>query len=327
MPSVVRALLTPLALAAASLLFSGCGYVHFGRLPDAPTTPMRDSKSAEAYTNLSTEHKILKQELALARKEGDTLRTALERASGGGGSDLAKRLSETSAELATLRASYARLQVERSSGGAVTPASSTTMRELEEKLAASLRDYTQLKADNTRLEGELGQARRENADLAQQLSLATARYGQAQAEVAQLNTELGAQRQARTRSEQVSESLRAQLATIMAQAAATGTSPLQLARAPASDSAPTGELRANAERIRMQAVERANAKNNPPASSPAAKINTRTHAVRSGDTLENLAQLYYGAADRWRIIYEANSALLASDRTLKLGMELQIPAN
>lgn len=322
MPSAARSCLTLLALSAASVLFSGCGYVHFGRLPEAPATSMRDSRSAEAYTNLSTEHKILKQELALARKEGDTLRTALERASAGSGSDLAKRLSETSAELATLRASYARLQVERSSGAA--PASSASLRELEEKLAASLRDYTQLKAENTRLESELGQARRENADLAQQLSLATARYGQAQAEVAQLNTELVAQRQARTRSEQVSESLRAQLATIMAQAAATGTSPLQLARAPASDTAPTGELRANAERIRMQAVERANAKNNPTAPSAAS---SRTHAIRAGDTLESLAQRYYGSADRWRTIFEANAALLAADRTLKPGMELVIPAN
>lgn len=324
MPSAARALLTPLALVAASLLVSGCGYVHFGRLPEAaPAAPMRDSKSTEAYTNLSTEHKILKQELALARKEGDTLRTALERANGGGGgSDLAKRLSETSAELATLRASYSRLQVERSAGVASAPASTASLRELEEKLAASLRDFTQLKAENTRLEGELGQARRENADLAQQLSLATARYGQAQAEVAQLNTELVGQRAARTRSEQVTESLRAQLSTIMAQAAATGTSPLQLARAPASESAPTGELRANAERIRMQAVERANAKNT---SSPAATGPTRIHAVRTGDTLENLAQRYLGAADRWRVLFEANAALLAADRTLKPGMELVIP--
>lgn len=330
MSSAVRSSLALLALAGASLLFSGCGYVHFGRLPEAaPAAPMRDSKSAEAYTNLSTEHKILKQELALARKEGDTLRTALERASGGGGSDLAKRLAETSAELATLRASYAQLQIERSAGGTAAPVSTASMRELEEKLAASLRDYTQLKAENSRLEGELGQARRENADLAQQLSLATARYGQAQAEVAQLNTELVAQRQARTRSEQVTESLRSQLSTIMAQAAATGTSPLQLARAPSSESAPTGELRANAERIRMQAVERANAKSSSPApaaaASPATAGNTRIHAVRTGDTLENLAQRYLGSADRWRVLFEANSALLAADRTLRPGMELVIP--
>lgn len=328
MSSASRPLVASLALAAATVLLSGCGYVHFGRLPEPMATPMRDSKSAEAYTSLSTEHKILKQELALARKEGDTLRTALERASGGGNgnsSDLAKRLAETSAELSTLRADYARLQSARAAGGSLsTPASNSEMRELEEKLAASLRDYTQLKAENSRLENELGQARRENADLAQQLSLATARYGQAQAEVAQLNTELGAQRQARTRSEQVAESLRAQLATIMAQAAATGTSPLQLARAPASDTTPTGELRASAERIRMQAVERANAKGAQPVS-PGSNI--RTHAVRAGDTLENLAARYLGSPDRWRTLYEANSALLATDRTLRPGMELVIPEN
>ncbi|MES2695296.1 MAG: LysM peptidoglycan-binding domain-containing protein [Verrucomicrobiota bacterium] len=307
-----RLLVLPL-FASATLLLSGCGLVHFGRLPEA-ATPMRDAKSTEAFTSLATEHKILKQELALVRREGDTLRVALERAgSQSGSSDVARRLAETSAELATLRASYARLQAERSAGGATTTANAS-MREVEEKLATSLRDYTALQAENTRLRTDLDRARTENASLAQQLTLAAARYGQAQAEVSQLNTELLAQKPARTRSEQVSESLRGQLATIMAQAAATGTTPLQLAKAPpAGDSQPTAELRANAERIRQQAVERVNARN------------MRTHVVRSGDTLEKLSQHYLGSPERWRTLYEANASQLSNGQPLRVGMELVIP--
>jgi hypothetical protein len=62
-------------LLIVSIVLTGCGYVHFGRLPSAP---QGDAALATAYSDLTTEHKILKQELALARKEGDALRIALE---------------------------------------------------------------------------------------------------------------------------------------------------------------------------------------------------------------------------------------------------------
>ena len=54
-----------LALAALPFL-AGCGYVHFGRLPQ--TAPMvGGGDTGAAYSALATEHKILKQELVLAR--------------------------------------------------------------------------------------------------------------------------------------------------------------------------------------------------------------------------------------------------------------------
>ena len=45
------------------LSLSGCGMVHFGRLPESAPT---DTALSTAYSNLSTEHKMLKQELALS---------------------------------------------------------------------------------------------------------------------------------------------------------------------------------------------------------------------------------------------------------------------
>ena len=52
----------------------------------------------------------------------------------------------------------------------------------------------------------------------------------------------------------------------------------------------------------------------------------KRHAVQRGDTLSRLSRQYYGTADRWRDIYNANRDILKSEsETLRLGMELRIP--
>ena len=83
---------------------AGCGLVHFGRQTSS-VTGGGDAALTQAYTNLSTKHKILQRELALARKEGEALRVALERGDGQSGSSATSgRLEELTRELATLRA-------------------------------------------------------------------------------------------------------------------------------------------------------------------------------------------------------------------------------
>jgi len=53
----------------------------------------------------------------------------------------------------------------------------------------------------------------------------------------------------------------------------------------------------------------------------------RTYVVQPGDTIESLAEKFYGRRDRWRLIYAANNLQLSGGRPLKPGMELEIPAD
>lgn len=302
------------ALLFAPLFATGCGYIHFGKMP-APIAG--DAALAEAYTNLSTEHKILKQELALARKDGDALRVALERVGGRSepttvsSSDLVTRLNEATQELATLRASYARLQAEKSA--APPPANPA----LEEKLAASQRAYDDLQAETNRLRADLARARSDNAGLAEQLKTATTQAEQAQSAFAQLNQDLLAQKEARHRADQASAALRAQLDAVLARSgsnsppASTPTTreppglpltALQIAKAPPADSSPIAAQAPRADRPRM-------------------------HTVQAGETLEQIAQRYYGTPERWRALYDANAALLGNGQPLQAGMELKVPEN
>jgi nucleoid-associated protein YgaU len=330
----MRLLRAPLALVLL-VAFSGCGYVHFGRLPEA--TP-GDATLTTAYSNLATEHKILKQELVLSRKEGDALRSALDnRGAAAGSPELVARLNETTRELAALRASYAKLQSERTSAPLAPAATIDTARfaDLENKLATALRDYTRLQEENARLRTDIDQSRAENTTLTAQVKTATAQNAQAQAALAQLNTELLAQKDARSRAEQQAAANAAQLSAVIARA---GAKPATLAEArdrtstvattlapeakPAAEKQPsfgepggtTAELRTNPARVRST----------PPSASGTPEA-PRIHVVTATDTLEKIAQKYYGDPGRWRTIYFVNNAQLSGGRPLKPGMQLEIP--
>lgn len=310
----------------ALVFLTGCGFVHFGRAPEGPGGS-GDAALATAYSNLSTEHKILKQELVLARREGDTLRVALERSGGAAGAEVVARLNETTKELAALRASYAKLQAERAAGVAA-PQSGPRLAELEEKLAASLRNYTQLQDENAKLRAEIDRTRGDNQKLAEDLRTANARNDAAQAALAQLNTELLTQKQARARAEQSAEAMRSQLTVVMAQrtdaggtsslsglreASANSTAALDLGRPAPTPAPPTAELRTSVERLKAAAT------------APTAPGGGRTHTVQVGDTLEKISRQYYGMPERWRAIYEANLGLLGNGQPLRAGMELKLP--
>lgn len=313
--------------AAATLLLAGCGYVHFGRLPENPVMASGDTMGT-AYSNLSTEHKILQQELALARKEGDALRAALDgRNLSGTANELTARLGETTRELAALRADYAKLQAAR--GG--DPAVSAKLAETEERLASSLRKFTEIQEENARLRAEVAQTRAENSSLAAQVKTVTAQNAEAQAALAQLNTELLAQKEARARAEQQAEAARTQLGAVIAvrdaattplstarEASAPSTAALRLNAAPPTDQPATAELRTSPERLRAAAEKASAAK-------PTASTGPRVHTVQASDTLEKLARTYYGDAGKWNVIYFANQDQLSGGRPLKPGLTLVIP--
>jgi nucleoid-associated protein YgaU len=51
----------------------------------------------------------------------------------------------------------------------------------------------------------------------------------------------------------------------------------------------------------------------------------RVYAVRRGDTLSNIARKYYGSADQWRKILEANRSQIRDPDRLRTGTRLTIP--
>jgi len=209
----------------------------------------------------------------------------------------------------------------------------------EEKLATTLRDYTQLQEENGRLRADVTRTRAENSTLATQLKATAAQNEQAQAALASLNTELLAQKEARARADQQAEAARTQLAIVVARTAdlavasrttpspqptladaretsATGVTalaaPVRLANAPASTAPPTAELRTSPARLKALAQ-------------PPAPPTSRAHVVRPNETLEFIAKKYYGDPSKWTRIYAANNSQLSGGRPIKPGMELVIP--
>ncbi len=347
----LRLCVTALALGAGMLL-SGCGYVHFGKLPKAAPTP--NATLAAENANLRMEKKMLQQELALARKEGIALRDALEKRPAtvggvqiGNQSTIALRLKETTDELTNLRAQYAQLERERTrtltaNSGLASIAAKEQIGDLkaalsasEEKLAAALRTYTKLQKEIVALRTQVDQARTENIRLTQQVTGLTAQNEQTATALAQLNTELLAQREARQRAEADARTAHTQLQMVIARAgradqsvtladtrstAAGSSSELTQAtlRIDAADPAAVpadAVLRTSPERLRAAAEQLA--------TEPGA---VRTYEVVEGDTLESIARKFYGKPERWRQIYAANNTLLRDGRPLKPGMKLEIPA-
>jgi nucleoid-associated protein YgaU len=51
----------------------------------------------------------------------------------------------------------------------------------------------------------------------------------------------------------------------------------------------------------------------------------RTHTVVEGDTLSGIALQYYGSANKWQAIYQANRDTLPNESTLSIGTVLLIP--
>ena len=54
-------------------------------------------------------------------------------------------------------------------------------------------------------------------------------------------------------------------------------------------------------------------------------ISERYHSVQRGDTLSRLALEYYGSAQRWHDIYEANRDVIADVNEISVGTTLIIP--
>jgi nucleoid-associated protein YgaU len=51
----------------------------------------------------------------------------------------------------------------------------------------------------------------------------------------------------------------------------------------------------------------------------------RYHTVVEGDSLSRISLRYYGTANRWQEIYEANRDVLSRENVLRPGQRLQLP--
>ncbi|MFA5264165.1 MAG: tail protein X [Opitutaceae bacterium] len=330
-------------LSLAMLLMSGCAYIHIGRLQK------RDPVLAAENADLRLERKILQQELVLARKEGEALHSALEAKAGGAGDkELAEKLADATSELAQLRAGYAALKKEASSRSHASGEASdliTRLSATEEKLALALHDFTELQKETAELKDQLQSQKRENKIMADKVQEMTAETEQARTALSQLNTELLAQKEARSRAEQATESLRAQLSAVMKQersdippaklsdlrettassATSIENSGIHVEGVPTSDAPPTAMLAVTRAKVGAASDQPDKPAAAEDTSAQAKDSTQRIHVVKEGDTLEAIARKYYGRVERWRWIYAANNALLREGRPLHAGMQLVIP--
>ena len=61
------------------------------------------------------------------------------------------------------------------------------------------------------------------------------------------------------------------------------------------------------------------------AQASAAPSSSAVHVVQAGETLGQIALHYYGDANRWQVIYDANRGQLSSPSALSVNMRLTIP--
>ncbi|HEY0966023.1 MAG TPA: LysM peptidoglycan-binding domain-containing protein [Opitutaceae bacterium] len=295
-----------LLLAVALLGLSGCQWLR-------PSPAATDATLARENSELRVERKLLQQELALVRREQDTLRRALEarvdpaRAPGERETQLARELEATRRELSELRTRY----VQNSAAGATDPVALARQRETEERLAAVLRDFTTMQEENNRLRGEITSVRTENEQLAK-------RALEAEATLGVLNLELVAQREAYGNTQRQVSALRTQLQAVVAATNGNAARPTE-AREPAASGATGLSAATLSAKRNADGTVTTTAKATPP-TGPA-----RKHRVAAGDTLASIAFEYYGSVERWREIYAANSELLGDNRPLSAGMELVVP--
>ena len=63
----------------------------------------------------------------------------------------------------------------------------------------------------------------------------------------------------------------------------------------------------------------------PAPSTPAAAPAPRTYTVASGDSLSKIAKKFYGDANKWQRIFEANRDIIKNPDLIKPGQVLKIP--
>lgn len=190
----------------------------------------------------------------------------------------------------------------------------------ESKLAISLRSYALLEEQLTQTKVELGTANAEIAtlrdrtaaldDAQQEAAKSRQSAASATSELAGLREQLRQMQSENARLAMENSQFRTKLALQSAPPATLMQAPQRPAFRPA---APAPEIVTVTESVE-------------PAPAPVpASTGPRTHVIGIGDTLGKIAKRYYGTADRWPEIYEANRDVLRDANHLPITATLRIP--
>ncbi len=209
------------------------------------------------------------------------------------------------AELDSLRADHAALEsrvaaTPATEAGAATPSADLTQKlaDTEDRLATTLRSYSQLQAENDRLKNEASRTSESAHVSAERTASDNA------AQMAALYDEL--------------RQTKAQLASLAVENS-------QLKTRVALSGPPPGSSFSTPTRpgFARPAVTDTTAPATPAA--PANASGPREHTVVLGDTLAKISRQYYGTAGRWDEILEANSDVIQNENALTVGTTLRIP--
>lgn len=244
--------------------------------------------------------------------------------------DLSAKLAETEDRLNTTLRSYALLQTENEQLKAAGAVQGDSQPELEELRRRNTELETQLTAQQPAtpdLSGKLTETEDKLNTVLRSYSLLQREHEQVKADAARAATEArnAAARSAAESAAQIS-ALFDELRQTQAQVAARAAENSQLKTRLALVGTLPGSAHASPARPSANPAAQT-APSAPPAASPEASTPTepRTHLVVAGDNLAKISRTYYGTANRWDEILEANRDVIQNENVLPLGATLRIP--
>lgn len=284
-------------------------------------------KSATALSALGGEKAALQErleavgtQLIKAQQEVDTLQK--ENADATSRALASKEAAEKAqAELAALQGRATDAEKTAESHNAAVAELTEANGKLETERNDLRRQLATLKADNARLAQSAGSLEQLKADAdrsaQQNITALTAQLGQTQRDLQgarEANARLveGHVAQERDRTAVINQ-LRNENAALMAR--------LTQAQGTLDQIASAARLGTPASTIATGGM----APGRPVLATPAGGGEVRIHTVAEGDSLSRISMRYYGTANRWQEVYNANRDVLQGSNTLRVGMQLRIP--
>ncbi len=258
------------------------------QLAQAKAASSRSRPATPTYPDLSGRVSELETALAQSRQQLAAAQATPVPAPAGAGdtSELARKLADTEDRLATALRGYANLQREQDAQTERTSKSTAAVGAERDSLAAQVTSLT--------------------AQVDQLRTAAQNSSGSTQVELNRLNEAVATLQRTSTQSSRDAAAARALAQQLQGANTVLAGENYQLktmlSRTTGSPTAPTVA-----------------------AATPVPVPGARTHVVAAGDSLSRISQRYYGTANRWQEIYNANATLLGPKGILKVGTELRIP--